>query len=121
MIRRISGLLFSSTAFLLAMGALLGMFLYDASLITRLFDENQRLIRWVATQAPTEYAALAKKVEAGLRFANFERMLLMVELTAAAKLLLLTVGWVIARIRNAVFPQPAEVPSDKVVHLKRVA
>ena len=72
-------------AFLLIVAA----WLWDASLLTTVADENLRLIKAVTRPLPLDWSS---KVESALRIFGADRALLLIEGVALAKLIMLAVA-----------------------------
>ena len=96
---RLTGrLLFKGAALVGAFVLIVGMWLWDASLLTRAADENLRLIRAISQFLPEDWAS---KVESGLRIFGADRALLLTEAIALAKLVMLAFGYPLRRRRRS--------------------
>jgi hypothetical protein len=93
-VRLIGRLLFKGTALVGAFVLIVGMWLWDASLLTRAADENLRLIRAISQFLPEDWAS---KVESGLRIFGADRALLLTEAIALAKLVMLAFAYPVRR------------------------
>jgi hypothetical protein len=92
---RLTGrLLFKGAALVGAFVLIVGLWLWDASLLTRAADENLRLIRAISRFLPEDWAS---KVESGLRIFGADRALLLTEAIALAKLVMLAFGYPVRR------------------------
>ena len=68
---------------------IIGLWLWDASLLTKAADGNLRLIREITRLLPLDWAS---KSESALRIFGADRALLLIEGIALAKLLMLAVA-----------------------------
>ena len=93
-VRLIGRLLFKGAALVGAFVLIVGMWLWDASLLTRAADENLRLIKAISQFLPEDWAS---KVESGLRIFGADRALLLTEAIALAKLVMLAFGYPVRR------------------------
>jgi hypothetical protein len=81
---------FKAAALVGAFVLIIGLWLWDASLLTRAADGNLRLIREVTRLLPPNWAS---KSESALRIYGADRALLLIEGVALAKLLMLAVAY----------------------------
>ena len=91
-------LLFKGAALVGGLVLIAGLWLWDASLLTRLADENLWLIRATARLLP---AGWASRAESALRIFGADRALLLTEAIAVAKLTMLG-GYPFRRSRRRV-------------------
>ena len=75
---------------------IIGLWLWDASLLTKAADGNLRLIREITHLLPPDWAS---KSESALRIFGADRALLLIEGVALAKLLMLAVAYPFRRRR----------------------
>ena len=75
---------------------IIGLWLWDASLLTKAADGNLRLIREITRLLPPDWAS---KSESALRIFGADRALLLIEGVALAKLLMLAVAYPFRRRR----------------------
>ena len=69
---------------------IIGLWLWDASLLTKAADGNLRLIRKITHLLPSDWAS---KSESALRIFGADRALLLIEGVALAKVLMLAVAY----------------------------
>ena len=87
---------FKAVALIGALVLIIGLWLWDASLLTRAADGNLRLIREITRLLPPDWAS---KSESALRIFGADRALLLIEGIALAKLLMLAVAYPFRRRR----------------------
>jgi len=80
---------FKALALVSAFVLIIGLWLWDASLLTKAADGNLRLIREITRLLPPDWAS---KSESALRIFGADRALLLIEGIALAKLLMLAVA-----------------------------
>ena len=81
---------FKAVALLGAFVLIVGVWLWDASLLTMVADENLRLLKAVTSVLPLDWAS---KVESALRIFGADRALLLIEGVAVAKLVMLSLAY----------------------------
>jgi hypothetical protein len=81
---------FKAAALLGAFVLIVGVWLWDASLLTMLADENLRLLKAVTSLFPLDWAS---KIESALRIFGADRALLLIEGVAVAKLVMLSLAY----------------------------
>ena len=81
---------FKAVALLGAFVLIVGVWLWDASLLTMVADENLRLLKAVTSVLPLDWSS---KVESALRIFGADRALLLIEGVAVAKLVMLSVAY----------------------------
>ena len=81
---------FKAAALLGAFVLIIGVWFWDASLLTVAADENLRLLKAIAGLLPFDWAS---KVESALRIFGADRALLLIEGVAVAKLILLSLAY----------------------------
>ena len=87
---------FKAVALLGAFVLIVGVWLWDASLLTMVADENLRLLKAVTSVLPLDWAS---KVESALRIFGADRALLLIEGVAVAKLVMLSLAYPFRGIR----------------------
>src|SRR5436190_7011051 len=81
---------FKAAALLGAFVLIVGLWLWDASLLTMVADENLRLLKAVTSLFPLDWAS---KIESALRIFGADRALLLIEGVAVAKLVMLSLAY----------------------------
>ena len=81
---------FKAVALLGAFVLIVGVWLWDASLLTMVADENLRLLKAVTSLFPFDWAS---KIESALRIFGADRALLLIEGVAVAKLVMLSLAY----------------------------
>jgi hypothetical protein len=89
--------LFKGAALVGAFVLIIGLWLWDASVLTLAADENLRLVKVVTSLLPLDWAS---KVESALRMFGADRALLLIEGVALAKLIMLGVAYPFRRPRS---------------------
>jgi len=89
--------LFKGAALVGAFVLIIGLWLWDASVLTMAADENLRLVKGVTSLMPLDWAS---KVESALRMFGADRALLLMEGVALAKLLMLGMAYPFRRRRS---------------------
>ena len=87
---------FKALALVGAFILIIGLWLWDASLLTKAADGNLRLIREITRLLPPDWAS---KSESALRMFGADRALLLIEGVALAKLLMLAAAYPFRRRR----------------------
>ena len=88
--------IFKAAALAGAFVLIIGLWLWDASLLTTAADENLRLIKEITSLLPPDWAS---KSESALRIFGADRALLLVEGIAIAKLIMLAAAYPVRRHR----------------------
>ena len=89
--------LFKGAALVGAFVLIIGLWLWDASVLTMAADENLRLVKGVTSLMPLDWAS---KVESALRMFGADRALLLMEGVVLAKAILLGIAYPFRRRRS---------------------
>src|ERR1044071_752888 len=81
---------FKAVALIGAFVLIIGLWLWDASLLTRVADGNLRVIKEITRLLPSDWAS---KSESALRIFGADRALLLIEGVALAKLFMLALAY----------------------------
>src|SRR4051812_4844854 len=108
---------FKAVALVGAFVLIIGLWLWDASVLTKAADGNLRLIREITRLLPPDWAS---KSESALRIFGADRALLLLEGVALAKLLMLAIAYPFRRRQLPVMTNPGRVVQQCIIQHARL-